>query len=1016
MDSDLCHELLKKSPIGQAYCRRTYIAEGQYDYELIDSNIAFANCFAAETGFLPGQKLSEVPDSNKWKEFWRERLEKTKIQGGCLDFEYYISETETWLKVFIFETELDHLVIQAVDVSEERKKIKTIEDFFAINLDLLCIADVFGNFVKLNKKWEEVLGYPAEELEGKPFLDYVHEDDRAATLEALRQLNRQERVLNFVNRYRCKDGSYRFIEWSTQPNGELVYAAARDITLQLETEAALLESEKNFRVFFETLTDMIFIAERDGTILYANEAAFKKLGYEKTELYAKHVLEVHPSECRIEAESIFNEMLAGRAAACYLPLQKKDGKKIAVETRIWLGEWNGRPCIFGISKDVSKEQAAFQKFNKVFNENPLMMMIASVPERRALEVNRKFLDVLGLELDEVIGRTSQELGVFADENVLEGMRRKLQEDGKIVNLEVKIRGKNGEMIEGLLSNERIEAGEEEYYLSVLTDVTELRAMQERLKRVGDRLILATKAGGVGIWEYDIITGVLSWDEEMFRLYGVNKEDFSNAYEAWVSGLHPADRARCEEEVRLAIEGVKEFETEFRVCKPDGAVRYIKVFSLVQRDAEGKALRMIGTNWDISERKEIEMELLELNLRLQETVREAEAANKAKSIFLANMSHEIRTPMNGILGFMQLLENTRLNDEQAEFLRMMKFSAEMLLNVINDILDVSKIEAGKFELEEICFELQEVVNGCMQAFSPKAREKLLRLEVEMAKEIPRYLIGDPTRLKQVLGNLLSNAIKFTAHGFVRLEMSCSEAELHFAVCDSGIGISDVGLKKLFQPFSQAEASAMRNYGGSGLGLTICKAIIEKMGGRIEVQSEPGVGSRFSFRIPLRSAKREAVSEFKEYALLKGKKVLLIEGNVSEREMGRMFLEEAGCLTEEAESFAAALVKLLQPSAGWSAVLLACDEKEAGGYELAAALKVIAATQKLPLVLIANGVVSEEKRSLFEAFLRKPYLRKDLWDCLLLLFKSDRGKRRKVSCKNSGKRRCCWLKTMRLTDPF
>ncbi len=402
--------------------------------------------------------------------------------------------------------------------------------------------------------------------------------------------------------------------------------------------------------------------------------------------------------------------------------------------------------------------------------------------------------------------------------------------------------------------ERDVSGSPLYMIGIVHDITEQKKAQHAIDQAmqdiatNERVLrLALSAAGAGYFHFDVQTGALFWDERSFAIYGITGRDFGGQFEDWAKRVHEDDLDNASKSFTQALQNstTSSFMLDYRIRRLDREITYIHVTGYVERDETGQATAVHGLHFDVTESKFTEQNLLE-------AIEAAEMANRTKSEFLAVMSHEIRTPMNAIIGMSNLVLNTELKPKQQSYLNKVVSSAESLLHIINDILDFSKIEAGQLSLETIDFQLDEVLDKLTHLVVLKAQEKGLEFLFSIGKTIPQRLLGDPTRLLQVLVNLTSNAVKFTEHGEVVLSVELvaekdQQVELRFTVRDTGIGIEPDKQQRMFKSFSQADASITRKYGGTGLGLVIVKRMVNLMGGDISFESEPGVGSSFHFNI-------------------------------------------------------------------------------------------------------------------------------------------------------------------------
>jgi len=405
------------------------------------------------------------------------------------------------------------------------------------------------------------------------------------------------------------------------------------------------------------------------------------------------------------------------------------------------------------------------------------------------------------------------------------------------------------------------AGEIVGAINMVIDITEKAEARKKIEEGKSRLRLATEISGVGIWEWNVITNKIRWDEQMFHIYGVSpKVDGFVDYETWSKAVTPEYRDEQESILQDTVKNAGSSRRSFKILRAnDNVLCDIEAVETVRTNAAGEAEWVVGTNLDVTEKnlalKKIEdtnAELLEARKNAEHKKQISEDAVKAKQQFLSNMSHEIRTPLNAIIGFTNVLLKTTLDTSQEEYLNAIKISGDTLIVLINDILDLAKVNSGKMTFESAEFNLLQSITTTLQLFNQKAKENNIELIADYDNNIPPFLLGDPLRLRQILLNLLSNAIKFTKEGAITfaviiLNEDDKKVVVEFSLTDTGIGIPANKLKNIFNSFEQASQETSRSYGGSGLGLAIVKQLVELQGGDITVTSKVGKGSKFVFRL-------------------------------------------------------------------------------------------------------------------------------------------------------------------------
>ncbi len=531
-------------------------------------------------------------------------------------------------------------------------------------------------------------------------------------------------------------------------------------------------------------------------------------------------------------------------------------------------------------------------------------------------------------------------------------------------------------------------------IGAMTDISERKQAETEREEAGaalrdneQRLQLAVDASGTGLWDRDLYTGKTRFSAAWRHLFGYGDNDLPDTPETWAGIVHPDDLARLANDVQSYLsDAASSYESEFRIRHRDGSYRWVLSRAQLLRDASGQPYRMLGSHIDITERKRSESEL-------HQAKEAAEAANQAKSQFLANMSHEIRTPLNGIIGMTELALQTELTPEQREYLQMVAASGDALMTVINDVLDFSKIEAGKLALDPVAFDLRDAIGDTMRAVAVRAHLKGLELAYEVRPDVPAAIVADPNRLRQILTNLIGNAIKFTEHGEVVVSVSpegltADEVRLHFSVRDSGIGIAAEQQPAIFRAFEQADGSTSRKYGGTGLGLTISRRLVEMMGGKLWVESTIGRGSTFHFTLCAhvcpKLLRQAAPIEF-----LTGLPVLVVDDSATNRRILNELLTHWQMRPTTVDGGVAALGCMMHAVIGgtpFPLVLVDVHMPEMDGFELAERIKRTPALAGATIMMLSSADLLGEAARCRElgvaAFLTKPLRQSELLEAMLL----------------------------------
>ncbi len=760
--------------------------------------------------------------------------------------------------------------------------------------DAVLIVDKTGHIRFVNRQGEALFAYRREELVGKPIevLIPAKFHGKHVGLRSGYSASPSAREMGSGRELLAIDAKGREfpveISLNPIPGGELVSAAIRDVTERKKAETEL----RRVHYALEHAADGIIWIGRDGNVVEANIAAGTLLATPHSALPGRHVQNfVRGVDARVW-EIVWDKVSTRPSdEPGEQVLLRADGSTVDVETLSKYIDFGGKQYILVFMRDITARKVAEaalaeerKRLQSVLDKGPICVSITAM-DGTALFANPIATKLFGLAIGERVQ------SAYVDSAKRDELLARLKAEGTVRDFEVEVYDTDRQRRTMMMTAILVDYADQKALMVWQVDITERRRNEEQIKRANFLTDIALELTGSGHWYVDYSDPDYYYQSERAAtILGepLKSDGRYHLMEEWYARLVEADpeiAKQASARYQGAIDGkYSQYDMIYPYRRPiDGKIVWIHAAGkLVRDEATGKPLFMYGAYQDITAQKAAENEILAAKAVAEEARRQAEMssrwleqsnkdldearllaedATKAKSSFLATMSHEIRTPMNGVMSMAEMLEQTELSADQREMSKVIRTSAEALMTILNDILDFSKIEAGRIEFERLPIDIGDVVEEAAELVATRADEKGIDLVVEIDPRLPARILGDPTRIRQIVLNYLSNAIKFTETGSVvtavRLEaepLGDMPERVLIEVRDTGIGMTPEQTAKMFQAFTQADSSTSRKFGGSGLGLSISNRLAELMDGTVGVESVPGRGSVFWLRLPAEVVER------------------------------------------------------------------------------------------------------------------------------------------------------------------
>jgi PAS domain S-box-containing protein len=881
---------------------------------------------------------------------------------------------------------MSHLTLrkQKYELQQSLARYKEFYDLFDSSPDIHCIMDRHFNIEQVNRSAKSILGFSPEEIIGQPIWNYFTEEEKIRSLKILKDgLNKQQRKFDIEAVLLTPVEDIKWISWSVTFNGNKWFASGRDISYQKR----ISQEVEQLALVASKVSNGVVISNAADEVVWVNNAFEHITGFNFADVENKYLgttlkgkLVDATAEAKLKA-SIKNKQ---SYEAEFLITTKNGGLLwITVVNSVIRNSEGEVDKFIRVIIDISarkKIEQDLEILSFAARKSPSGIFIRDI-EGRFLWANEALEDIIGYSFAELEGKAigTSLLGEDSDLSVFESAVQAVKEN-KPYEVEIKVYKKDGTPIWIFLSNSPIfnEAGKVERQIGVMVDITERKKNEAEVTLLS--LVASKATSGIVINNSE---GRVEWINKAFEgITGYTIDD--------VNGNHLGDVLKGAltdvaiiQRARELSKNKQSFEVDLLIYRKDGQPLWVSVINSVILDRHGKVDKYVEVIIDITAKKKAEIELIAAK-------EEALQLSRAKDMFISVMSHEIRTPLNAVIGMSHLLREDDPRESQKENLEILRFSAENLLTLINDVLDFAKMETGNVELEKVRVDIRELVQSVSSSLQYKAAEKNIYLSKTVEDTVPQFIMGDRTRLSQILLNLVSNAVKFTDTGGVNIDLkiiqeSDKDVRIRFSITDTGIGIAADKINLIFEQFKQADIDTTRKYGGTGLGLAISKRLIELHDSRINVDSVLGQGSVFWFTITFSKADNQLKSNYNNVEEGLKINVLVVDDNQINRLLINKILKKWGADADFAENGVEAINKI-ETNQNYNVVLMDIHMPEMGGLEATQVIRSNPGSyfQQLPIIALTASMLSNQMGEIDNAgmndYILKPFDPKVLYEKL------------------------------------